>query len=419
MSARLLLASLWLLALASATPAADDPIEFLQRFTTASAFDGAFRIRLSGTVDLEGYHIEQPAPGLIYTAREYLFNPRLTLFVDAQIGSRVYAFAQARVDRGFDPSDGGAQGRLDEYAVRVTPWADGRLSVQAGKFATVAGNWAQRHLSWDNPFITAPVPYGNLTGIWDSSAPGDAETLLYWAHVPYAGYGDFGNGSLDKPMRLPVVWGPSYATGVSVAGRVGKFDFAVEMKNAPLSSRPESWDVTAVNFDHPTFTGRLGFRPNQMWNLGVSASSGAYLLEEATRTLPPGRGIGDYRQQVVAQDVSFEWHHFQFWAEFYEARFEVPVIGNADTFAYYLEAKYKFAAQLFGALRWNQQLYSTIRGDEGERLRWGNDLWRIDAALGYRFSPHTQLKLQYSLQHEQNAADDLSSLLAAQFTLRF
>ena len=32
-------------------------------------------------------------------------------------------------------------------------------------------------------------------------------------------------------------------------------------------------------------------------------------------------------------------------------------MGNADTFAYYLEGKYKFTPQFFAALRWNQQLF--------------------------------------------------------------
>ena len=79
---------------------------------------------------------------------------------------------------------------------------------------------------------------------------------------------------------------------------------------------------------------------------------------EAEPTLPPGRDIGDYREFVLGQDVSFAWRHLQLWAEFYEARFEVPRVGNADTFAYYyIEAKYKFTPQLFGAIRWNQQLF--------------------------------------------------------------
>jgi hypothetical protein len=412
-------AALLLLIVAPLAPGADDLIERLQDFLTVTAFDSAFRVRLSGTIDLEDYQIQQPPPGLLYTDRDNLFNARLTLFLDAQLGAHVYAFVQSRVDRGFDPGDGDAQIRLDEYALRFTPWDGGRFSLQVGKFATVAGNWAQRHLSWDNPFITAPVPYENLTGIWDSAAPDEADTLLYWAHAPYEGINTFSDSYSDKILRVPIVWGPSYTTGLSVAGRLGKFEYAAEVKNASLSSRPEYWDATALNFDNPTFTARLGFRPNQMWNFGFSASSGAYLLPEAAPTLPLGRSIGDYREQVLAQDVSFEWHHLQVWAEFYEARFQVPNVGNADTFAYYVEAKYKITPQLFGALRWNQQLFATIPVHEGSRLPWGNDLWRVDAALGYRFTPHTQLKLQYSLQHEDSDPGELSSLFAAQFTLRF
>jgi hypothetical protein len=120
---------------------------------------------------------------------------------------------------------------------------------------------------------------------------------------------------------------------------------------------------------------------------------------------------------VLAQDLSFAWHHLQLWAEFYEARFEVPRIGNADTFSYYVEAKYKITPQLFGALRWNQQLFGTIR-DEVRRAKWGNDIWRIDAALGYRFTDYLQGKLQYSFSHQQTLSKG-ENLFATQITLKF
>src|SRR5689334_20480369 len=145
----------------------DDSFDRLDAALTFGAFQDNFRARLSGTIDLEVYHFEQPAPGLIDSTRDSLFNPRLTLFLDAQAGSQIYFFAQARLDRGFDPSDHGAQVRLDEYAVRFTPWADGRFTLQLGKFGTVVGNWVPRHLSWDNPFVNAPLVYENITGISD------------------------------------------------------------------------------------------------------------------------------------------------------------------------------------------------------------------------------------------------------------
>ena len=154
-----------------------------------------------------------------------------------------------------------------------------------------------------------------------------------------------------------------------------------------------------------------------MWNLGFSASSGPYLVPDADWSLPPGRDIGDYRELVLGQDIAFAWHHWQLWAEFYEARFEVPRIGNADSFAYYLEAKYKITPQLFAALRWNQQLFGTVRGEEGTRWQWGADTGRVDAALGYRFTNYLQTKIQYSFTDGDHQKGN--NLFAIQLTLKF
>ena len=372
-----------------------------------------FQLQLSGLVDLESYFIDQRAPALIEADRGFLFNPRLSIFLDVQWTKHFYFFGQVRVDRGFDPSDEGAQIRFDEYFLRYTPF-DSRINFQIGKFATVVGNWVQRHYSWDNPFINAPLPYENLTGLWDIEAPNSTDTLLYWGHVGDHDSGDYS----DKYLRLPIIWGPSYATGFAVTGSAGKFDYAAEIKNSALTSQPKAWDATQVGFDHPTFSGRVGFRPSEMWNFGFSVSSGAYLLSEAAPTLPPGRNIGDYRELVLAQDVAFAWHHLQVWAEVYETRFEVPNVGQADTFAYYLEAKYKIAPQLFAALRWNQQLYGTVP-DEGENVQWGNDVWRVDAAVGYRFTNYLQGKVQYSFTHTDARVQVGEQLIAAQLTIKF
>jgi signal transduction histidine kinase len=383
----------------------EDFLDRVDEALTFSSFNNTVRTRISGTLDLEGYAFSGPAPGLILTTSDALFNPRLSLFVDAQLGPAIYAFTQTRVDRGFDPSDHGAQIRLDEYAVRITPWEDGRFNLQAGQFATVVGTWVGRHLSWDNPFVNAPLPYENVTGIEDKAAP---NYLLL----------DIGTPN-EKYEYTPVIWGPSYATGVSVAGRIGQFDYAAEIKNASLSSRPESWPITRMDFDHPCVNGRIGFRPNEMWTFGFSASDGAYFRPEAMSSLPFGRDLGDYHERLLGQDISFAWHHWQFWAEFFEARFEVPGFSDADTFAYYLEAKYKFTPQFFAAVRWNQQFFGDVTNIYGDTASWGRDLWRADIAAGYRFTAHTQLKVQYSFQRDNYGLRDLTHMFAAQFTVRF
>ncbi|RYD34018.1 MAG: hypothetical protein EOP86_11975 [Verrucomicrobiaceae bacterium] len=387
--------------------AAEGLIDRLDEALTVSAFNGDMRARLSGTLDLEGYYFPRTPPGLIHAdADGALFNPRLTLFLDTQLGPHVYAFAQARADRGFDPGDGDLEVRLDEYAIRLTPWEDGRFNLQIGQFATVGGGWITRHLSWDNPFVNAPLPYENVTAVRSRVPPYSAQYFapgILWGKYDY----------------LPVIWGPSYATGISVAGRLGRFDYAAELKNASLSSVPESWSITETGFEHPTLTGRIGFRPDPAWNLGLTASRGPYLMPEAAAALPSGRGLEDYQQITLGHDISFAWHHWQLWAEVFASRFEVPHVGNADTLAGYFEAKYKFTPQLFGALRWNQQFFSKVPDGWGGEHAWGDSLWRLDAALGYRFTPHTQLKLQYSPERATGGGPGTSHNFAVQFTVRF
>ena len=75
--------------------------------------------------------------------------------------------------------------------------------------------------------------------------------------------------------------------------------------------------------------------------------------------------------------------------------------------------------QLWAAFRWNQQLYGDINAGEGVRTPWDNNVWRIDLALGYRFSRHFQSKLQYSFTHQQGSLQQGEQLVAAQFTFQF
>lgn len=383
--------------------AAEDFLDRVDEALTISAFHDQARIRLSGLLDLEYYNYAQPPPGLIRADGHDLFAPRLTTFVDAQLGPQFYFFAQSRLDTAFDPSDRGAQLRLDEYALRFTPWRDGRFTVQVGKFATIFGAWVERHLSWDNPFVNAPLPYETATLVSDLELPLTAQSFRA---VP----------GFDKYEFLPVIWGPSYTQGVSVSGALGIFEYAAELKNAPISSRPETWND--FNFNHPAIDLRLGLQPNEAWRFGLSAAEGPYLRPDA-RPLESEGGIGDYRQYALGQDISYARGHWQVWLEVIESRFEVPRLGDADVFSYYLETKYQITPQLYGALRWNQEMFQSAPDSAGRSVAKAHDIWRAEAALAYRFTAHTQLKVQYSLIGGDFVSERMTSLFAAQFTVRF
>jgi hypothetical protein len=390
---------------ASVAPAlgAEGFLDEVDQALTISAFHDQVRARVSGLLDLEYYNFPQPTPGLIRADGHNLFAPRLSVFLDAKIGPNVYFFAQSRIDTGFDPTDLGEQWRADEYALRITPWKDGRFNLQIGKFPTVVGAWVARHLSWDNPFVNAPLPYETASLVSDVELPLTGNSFR---RVP----------GFDKYEFLPILWGPVYATGMSAAGRIGMFEYAIEVKNAPVSSHPESWDE--INFDHPAVDLRVGVQPNAAWRFGFSAAEGAYLRRDA-RPFPSETELGDYRQFLLGQDVSWARGHWQVWAEVFESRFEVPRLGNANVFAYYIEAKYQITPQLFGALRWNQEFFASEDDPAGQPVATAHDVSRVDAAIGYRFTAYTQLKLQYSLARGDFVSDDLHGTFAAQFTLRF
>jgi hypothetical protein len=369
--------------------------------------DGLFRVDLSGLGDLEGYYVDQRPPGLLYEDESFL-NYRLTFFLDAQLGRHFYAFAQARLDRGFDPGESDFEARADEYLLRWTPWNDSRLNLQFGKFATVVGSWVQRHDSWHNPLITAPLPYENLTPVSYEDIPTSPADFLARRNVPDM-----------KDSWMPIIWGPVYATGCSIFGTAGKIDYAFDLKNAPISSHPDFWELNSSAWRYPTVSGRLGFRPSPAWNHGISFSLGPYLSTEAADDLPTGKSISDYYQYTVDYDVSYAIQRWQWWGEVFLSRFQVPNVGNADLISYYLEAKYKITSGLYAAARWNQELFGKVNNGMGGEETWGNDMYRIDLALGYRFTSHLQSKIQYSFGHRNAALQQGEQLVAAQVTLKF
>ena len=372
--------------------------------------NGFFRTDFSGLFDLEGYYIDQRPPGLIFGGDEEFVNPRLSLFLDTRLGKHFYSLVEGRIDRGFDPRSRVRDARFDQYLLRYTPFEDSRVNLQVGKFGTVVGNWVARHDSWNNAFLNAPVPYENVFIISDHSAPGSRAAFLARR-----------DQSDKKDLWRPIIWGPSYATGAALFGALKDFDYAFEVKNAALSSRPRSWDGRDFGWENPTVNGRIGYRPNAAWNLGASFGYGTYLLPEAERgaTFPAGKGIGDYDQITLAHDISYAWRHWQLWGEVFLSRFEVPNVGNADTLAYYLETKYKFTTHLFGAVRWNQQFFAKVNDGLGGQTPWDRDLWRVDAAVGYRFNRHLQAKAQYSYSHQQGPVQQGEQLAALQVTLKF
>ncbi len=387
----------------------DDPLSWLDEKLFYQSKDGFVTVDFSGQADLEGYVFDGQPPALLFERDDFI-NPRLSLYADVNIGSSLYLFVQARQDRGFDPGAAINDFRFDEYFLRYSPELRHPVSVQFGKSATIFGNWVHRHFTWDNPFINAPLVYENVTTITDRLGPGGPGGFLGRMNV-----------ADNKGGWLPVIWGPAYTSGGTVFGGFGKFNYAASIKNNSISSRPKYWDAVNQNWDHPTYTTRLGYTPNAAWDFGNSFSYGSYLVDGAERraTFPAGYDRGSFTQITLGWDLTYAKRHWEFWSEVVISRFQVPNVGNADSLSYYFESRYKITPKLFTGLRWNQQFFDSVPDGAGGNRHWDRNIWRIDASLGYRFTRNAQAKIQYSLNNEQNNSGQADSLFAGQVTLKF
>ena len=358
------------------------------------------RADLSVLADLELFVPEVPSPGLVFPNDRAWLNPRLALFLDIGISPYVELHTQTRVDRGFDPgSVPSGDVRMDEYYLKVAPLADDRLNLKIGKFATAFGTWAQRNLSWDNPFVTTPLAYEDVLNVSDVTQPATPQALLARRQV-----------ADKKGDWLTAIWGPSYASGASVSGRVHMIDYALEIKNASLSSRPSEWDATNRGFDNPTVSARIGARPTEEWSFGTSFSHGSYTQRSVAES--PG-------QTTYGLDAAFQHHHLQLWSEVIYTQFEVPMVGDAAAVFYYLKARYKWTPQLWTALRWNHSLFDRVTNGLGGAANWDRDTWRIDLSLGWRFSRHVQAKIQGSIGGREGNEPQGNHLVATQFSIKF
>ncbi len=381
--------------------------ESLDNLTRFDADSSGIHADLSFMADATAFAAEQPAQGLLSSDDSVFFSPRLLSFLDVQLGQRVQLHGQMRVDRGFDPgAAAGGQVRLDVYYLQARLWNEDEVNLRIGKFATAFGSWAKRNLSWDNPLITAPMAYEDVLPITDGFAAGGLAGFMARRNAPD-----------NKSGWVPIIWGPSYATGASIFGRIGMIEYAFEAKNAALSSNPQSWDGVQDGFHtNPTVTGRVGLRPAPEWSFGTSFSHGPYMRASAGSTLPGGTNVNDFTQTTWGLDVGYTHHKWQIWSELIAARFEVPRVGAVEVLSGFVEAKYKVTSSLWAAARWNQSAFSDV---PGLTTSWDRNAWRADLALGYRFSERVQMKLQYSVGDKRGNDREGHHLGAMQVTVRF
>jgi len=358
----------------------DDVVDQIRDMTSFQTEKGDVSLDFDFYATVDNWVISQPPPGIMVTGQNYLNSPRLSMLGTLQVQEWLSIFALGDVDRGFDPTDGSIQIRPDVYYAKISPFG-GILQGKFGAIPTSYGQWVNRHFSWQNPLVNAPLAYEWFMGIRGDTARITPKTA-----------------PANRSTWLPIIWGPSYTSGGQFNGTLDRVDWAFEFKNDALSSAVPFWQLWENPLDGSalTYTGRLGWRPTTEWNLGASGSTGSYVVPNS---FP---GWQNYLQNNVGVDVSWAHGDLELWGEAHWSSFDIRAsplaqAGTVGVVSYFMETRWRFDAQWWLAGRWNQQLY----GDKpGSSDSWDNDVWRIDACLGWRVDRTLTVKTQFSYTDE-------------------
>jgi hypothetical protein len=64
-------------------------------------------------------------------------------------------------------------------------------------------------------------------------------------------------------------------------------------------------------------------------------------------------------------------------------------------------------------------IFDDVPNGAGGFTAWDQDAWRIEGAVGYRWTRHLQTKLQYGYSHQKGPFQQGEQQVSAQMTVKF
>lgn len=268
---------------------------------------------------------------------------RLQLFggLDAR---RLQLIAMGELEGGNGSAEGKTEWGYDQLMVRVlaSPYA----TLDAGKFPSPLGAFANRRLSTMNPLIGTPDGY---------------------------------------PVRYP--W------GMVLNGAGFRVDYRVGVMSLPATHEDYAPDPT------PRLRPVLGagVTPIPEVRIGASVTWGPYLNDTLGAVLPAGADWKDYSQRVIAFDSRVSRGYTEVHAELALSRYDVPTRPTPiDGVTYYAEAKQTWNPRLFSAVRFERNDYPFILPITASQwIAQRADGYNVELGLGVRPDARSLVKVSY------------------------
>lgn len=306
---------------------------------------------------------------------------RVGLTADVRLTDRVSVLTEIRSENGD---------AVKPYAlyVRVRPWLDRPIDVQAGRIPPTFGAFARREYGAGNPLIGYPLAYQYLTPVRPDAVPASTDDVLRMRARGWRP--SYPIGSLDIAPGMPLITAFRWDTGVQV--RVGPDALNV---SAAVTNGTSSDPRTRDNNGGKQVAARVYWQPSSALGIGGSAATGSYISDAALATATMIGGLGRSRQNALGLDAEFSRDHWMVRGELIWNQWQVPTFAPAlNATSAFVEGRYKLSPGVFVASRIDRLGFAELTGASGA-ISWDAPITRLETGTGYYIRRNLLAKAAY------------------------
>ncbi|MGH9314545.1 MAG: hypothetical protein ACRD1S_15285 [Vicinamibacterales bacterium] len=276
---------------------------------------------------------------------------------------------------------------VEPYALylRVRPWRDRAIDIQAGRIPPVFGAFGRRAYTNDNPLIGYPLAYQYLTALRADALPATADDLLRMRSRGWLT--NYPIGAATFAPGVPLVTAFRWDTGVQVRAAGHGFEVAGAVTAGTLSN-----PRVADDNDGKQIAGRVTWQPLVGLILGGSAARGEFVGDDAVAAAGAD-GDGSFAQRALGADVEYSRGYVIVRAEFVWTEWNVPALAPPlidrplRASSGLVEGRYRVLPRLYLAARADWLEFSKLRGTSfgGQPVPWDAPVQRVEAGGGWYF----------------------------------
>jgi hypothetical protein len=319
---------------------------------------------------------------------------RVAVSADVRVNDRISVLTEVRTENGDTPKP---------YAlyVRVRPWRDRPVDIQAGRIPQTFGAFARREYGSGNPLIGYPLAYQYLSAVRPDALPASTDDVMRMRARGWRP--SYPIGSLETAPGMPLITAFRWDTGVQVRVGPESINASVAVTNGTASD-PRTRETNGGK----QIAGRLQWRPALSLAIGGSAASGMYVADAALASVTIPAGTARSRQQALGMDVDYSRDHWMIRGELIWNRWQVPTLSRPlDATSAFVEGRYKLSPGLFVASRIDRLGYDDILSSSGSRS-WEAPVTRLETGAGYYIRRNLLTKVAY--QHNWRDGGGVTSL---------